>query len=59
MNSVIKWGRNCGVIGAIIGAIISISNGFQGFFSTTIYLAVLGFIGGVILRKWVFRTFWQ
>lgn len=59
MGSVIKWGKNCGILGAIAGAIMSITNGFQGFFSDIIFLAVLGFIGGVILRKWIFRIFWE
>lgn len=67
MNSVVRWGRNGLIVGAILGLIGTIGgNGiglifsnFGEFIESIIIFAVLGGVAGVTLRKWVFRTFWQ
>lgn len=56
---IIKWG----LIFALLTNIVFIFGDFRVYFadfpSSLMVASIIGFVIGVIIRKWIFRTFWE
>ena len=52
---VAKWAFWC----ALIGAVIMIFVGDGTFIGNIVTGALVGGVLGVIIRKWIFKTFWE
>lgn len=56
---IIKWGVICAILVNVLFIFGGFTRYFSNFGSYFLMCSLIGFVAGVVIRKWIVETFWM